>query len=89
MESSSDLSSKNMAVLCTLAERPDGGLRVVLDDVRRALDSDTWAHERLFTYKDYAPGNLDDVATLSEAELAEFGFNILVRLLASNGHGAQ
>jgi hypothetical protein len=88
MESSSKLLSKNMAVLCTLAERPDGGLRVVFDDVRKAGNSDAWAHERLFTYKDYAPGTLDDVATLCEAELAEFGFNILVRLLASNGHGA-
>ena len=88
MESSSKLQPKGMAVLCSLVELPEGGLRVVIDDAQRSHDPGAWTLKRVFTHKDYPPGSLDDVATLSEAELAEFGFNVLVRLLAINKHGA-
>ena len=88
MESSQKTPTKSMAVLCSLAELPDGGLRVVLDDARKGHESGVWAYHSLFTFKEYAPGSLDDLAALPETELADFGYHVLARLLASNGHGA-
>lgn len=85
MESSQKTPTRNTAVLCSLAELPDGGLRVVLDDVRKGHESGTWAYYSLFTFKDYAPGSLSDLAALTEAELADFGYHVMARLLASNG----
>jgi hypothetical protein len=85
MESSQkDSTRKDMAVLCSLAELPDGGLRIVLDDVRKSHESGAWVYHSLFTYKDYASLNLDDLAALSETELADFGYHVLARLIASS-----
>ena len=86
MESSQQ--TPNTATLCRLASLPDGSLRVVLDDVCRGGDPGTWQHCSLFTFRDYAPGQLENLAALSEQELAQFGFNVLARLLASNGYGS-
>jgi hypothetical protein len=85
MESSQQLALKSSAVLCGLAERPDGGLRLVLNDVESASEAREWRHRTLFTFKDYAPGELPDLAALSEEELANFGYSVLARLLACNG----
>jgi hypothetical protein len=74
-----------MGVVCCLADLPDGGLRVVLDDVRKEGTSNAWVYECLFTFKDYPPGSLEDLAALPESELANFGLYVLARLLASNG----
>jgi hypothetical protein len=86
MESSQDLPVKDFGVLCSLAELPDGSMRLVLDDLKRTDEPQTWRYQSLFTFKDYGPGKLDP-ASRSEKELADFGYNVLVRLLASNGLG--
>jgi len=41
----------------------------------------------LVTFKDYPPGTLEDLTALPEEELANFGYYVLARLLASNGLG--
>lgn len=76
-----------MAVLCSLAELPDGSLRVTLDDVAKGKQVNTWAHQSLFTFKDYSPGTLAELNSLPDTELASFGYYILARLMASNGYG--
>lgn len=87
MDRSQQAPTEDVATLCSLAPLPDGSLRVVLDDVRKGAEPGTWLHRSLFTFQDYPPGTLEDPASLPERDLAEFGFNVLVRLLASNGHG--
>ena len=87
MESSQKVPTKKMAVICSLAELSDGTLRVVLDDARKSSDPGTWAYHSLFTFKDYAPGTLNDLAALPEDELANFGLFVLTRLLVNNGLG--
>ncbi|HBS56260.1 hypothetical protein FJU31_05320 [Stenotrophomonas cyclobalanopsidis] len=72
------------AVLCSLAELPDGGLRVVMDDLRQTDPPGLWKHHALVTFKDYPAGQLDP-STLSNEELQAFGHYVLVRLLAING----
>jgi len=86
MDSSQKIPVKGSAILCSLAELPDGSLRVVLDDVERGSESAPWVHRSLFTFKDYPAEALSDLATVPESELASFGFYVLTRLLASNGH---
>lgn len=68
------------AVLCSLAELPDGGLRVVMDDLRQT----GWQNRFFVTFKDYAAGQLDP-STLPNEELQAIGLYVLVRLLAING----
>lgn len=86
MESSQKYSIKNRAVLCNLAELPDGSLRVTLDDVAKGKQVNTWEHQSLFTFKDYSPETLAELSSLPETELASFGYYILARLMASNGY---
>lgn len=87
MESSQKVTPKSMAVVCSLAVLPDGSLRVVLDDARKGQDPGAWTYQSLVTFKDYSPGTLEDLAALPEEELANFGYYVLARLLASNGLG--
>lgn len=63
---------------------PDGGLRVVLDDLRQADAPGQWKNHTFVTFKDYAVGELDP-AMLPKEELEAFGHYVLVRLLAING----
>lgn len=72
------------AVLCSLAELPDGGLRVVLDDLRQTDAPGLWKNHSCVTFKDYQAGQLDP-STLADEELQAFGHYVLVRLLAING----
>lgn len=72
------------AVLCSLAELPDGGLRVVMDDLRQTSEPGHWQNRIFVTFKDYAAGQLDP-STLPDEELQAFGLYVLVRLLAING----
>ncbi|MCU1057738.1 hypothetical protein B9Y88_20800 [Stenotrophomonas maltophilia] len=72
------------AVLCSLAELPDGGLRVVLDDLRQSDTPGQWKNHVFVTFKDYPAGQFDP-ATLPKEELEAFGHYVLVRLLAING----
>ncbi|MFW3175500.1 hypothetical protein FLG15_21290 [Xanthomonas phaseoli pv. dieffenbachiae] len=87
MESSQKAPVRDMAVLCSLAELPDGSLRVILDDVRKGHGPGTWVSESLFTFNDYPSGCLSDLASVPEAELADVGYNVLARLLANNRLG--
>ncbi|PPU67227.1 hypothetical protein [Xanthomonas pisi] len=87
MESSQKATVKDMAVLCSLAELPDGSLRVTLDDARKDQEPGAWVCGSLFTFKDYPAGCLDDLASIPEVELADVGYNLLARLLASNRPG--
>ena len=84
MESSQTYPIRRDAVLCSLAELPDGGLRVVLDDLRQSDLPGHWKHHVLVTSKDYPAGQLDPSA-LSNEELQAFGHYVLVRLLAITG----
>ncbi len=86
MKSSQQVPTKNMATLCSLALLSDGTLRVVLDDVCKGREPGSWLYRSLYTYQDYPPGALEDLVSLSERALAEFGFNVLIRLLVSNGY---
>ncbi|ECH9271496.1 hypothetical protein AAP84_24135 [Salmonella enterica subsp. enterica] len=72
------------AVLCSLAELPDGGLRVVMDDLRQTGESGHWQNRFFVTFKDCAAGQLDP-STLPNEELQAIGLYVLVRLLAING----
>lgn len=85
MDKSSRSITQRMAVLCSMSDLPGGRWRVILDDVCQGQDSGTWTHRSLFTYRDFASPPIDDLASLSEAELADFGYTVLVRLFASNG----
>ena len=87
MDSSQKVPVGNSAVLCSLAELPDGSLRVVLDDVERGSESAPWTHRSLFTFTDYTADALNDLANRPESELASVGYYVLTRLLVSNGHG--
>lgn len=70
-------------VVCSLVEVEDGSVRITLDDVERAEEGTpmVWRHKAFFTRKAYSAGAAE-LEALSDAELAEFGFNILARLLA-------
>lgn len=84
MDSHQTYPTRRDAVLCSLAELPDGGLRVVLDDLRRADAPGQWKNYAFVTCKDYPAGELDP-AMLPKEELEAFGHYVLVRLLAING----
>lgn len=68
-------------VVLSLVETTSGNLRLVIDDVKNESGSNRgpWAHHVLYTFKDY---NADQIKNqeLSEKELADFGFAVLVRL---------
>ena len=82
MDSAETLTTKKIAVLCTLSRLQDGSLRVRLDDVEKAANPGTWQHRVLVTYKDYQPEAPEDPGLVPESELAAFGHYVLVRLLA-------
>lgn len=84
MNSYQSYSIRRDAVLCSLAELPDGGLRVELDDLRQADAPGQWKNHTFVTFKDYPAGELDP-AMLPKEELEAFGHYVLVRLLAING----
>ncbi|WP_340568575.1 DUF3658 domain-containing protein [Stenotrophomonas sp. G106K1] len=85
MDTHKNAATRRNAVLCSLAELPDGGMRVVVDDLRKSDAAGMWQHHTFVTFKDYPPNILAEPEGLSEAELADFGFFVLVRLLAVNG----
>ncbi len=89
MDTHKNAATRRNAVLCSLADLPDGGLRVVMDDLRKSDTAGMWQHRTFVTFKDYPPSMLADPVGLSEAELADFGFFVLVRLLAVNGRLAD
>jgi hypothetical protein len=71
----------NSGVVCSLRDLGNGRVRLVLDDVSNPEFSTKgkWSHEVVFTWKDYDFSKIEN-QELSEKELADFGFNLLVRL---------
>jgi hypothetical protein len=85
-----DFIRSNIGVVCSLKELESGQLRLVLDDVANSSKSTSgsWSHHVLFTWKDFAAQEIDDL-TLTEKELAGFGYSILARLVAYRKHPLQ
>lgn len=71
----------NSGVVCCLRDLGNGRVRLVLDDVSNPEFSTKgkWNHEVVFTWKDYDFSQIEN-QELSDKELADFGFNLLVRL---------
>lgn len=82
MDSAETPEARNLAVLCTLGTLADGSLRVQLDDVQQGASPGAWQHRTFVTFKDYPSGVLEDLTSLPESELADFGFYVLARLLS-------
>ena len=74
-------------VVCSLMEIGNRRLRLILDDVKNENGSmqGPWKYHVLYTWKDYKIDQIADLK-LSEKELAEFGFNVLARLVALREH---
>lgn len=68
------------AVVVSLVHRPDGTLRVVLDDAR-ATRPGRWSTTNLFTSRDY-PAEPFRGMGLDATELEKMGWNVLARLAA-------
>ena len=68
-------------VVISLVDVVPDNLRVVLDDVKNESGSECgpWSHHVLYTFKDYGAHDIKN-QKLSDKELAEFGFAVLVRL---------
>lgn len=74
-------------LVLSLVDAAPGKLRIVVDDVKNESGSERgpWAHNVLYTFKDYDATDIMN-QQLSDKELAEFGFAILVRLGVLHGH---
>jgi hypothetical protein len=74
-------------VVACLTPEVDGETRLVFDDVESDRESRpvAWTPAALFTWKEFNLAELKD-QKLSERELAQIGENLLLRLLALNGH---
>ncbi len=74
-------------VVCSLVNIGGGKLRLILDDVSNSESSvrGTWSHRVLYTWKDLDATQVME-HSLSEKELADFGFHILARLTALHNH---
>jgi len=59
---------------------------LVLDDIKNesGCERGPWAHHVLYTFKDYDAADIMD-QKLSEKELADIGFSLLVRLGVLHG----
>ncbi len=70
-------------VVCCLRELGDGKLRLVLDDLsnKSKTTSGPWEHIVVFTWQDFPEQEIMELK-VSEKKLAEFGFNVLARLVA-------
>ncbi|WP_139309962.1 hypothetical protein [Teredinibacter haidensis] len=68
-------------VVSSLVELDDGKVRLIFDDVKNlsSADKGPWQYHTLFTFNDYDKSKVFG-HDLSESELAEIGFNLLVRL---------
>jgi len=68
-------------IVVTLQRLDDRKVRIVFDDVERTMsvDATTWALVSPYTSTEIDSSRLDPLS-LSEAELAEVGFNVLNRL---------
>jgi hypothetical protein len=80
---SDDQTSSNQGIACWLEARPDGQLRLVMDDVERVDSSKPagWRTKILFTWRDFDEALFLE-GRLSEGELADIGLNVVSRLAA-------
>lgn len=68
----------------TLSPDERGQTKVILDDIRvlhRVGDTHAWEHDGLFTFRSFSTSELEAVL-LDREDLALFGENIIMRLLA-------
>lgn len=64
-------------------------LRLVMNDVSSSSESENiWAREMLFTHNDYDASSLADLS-LSQAQFAEIGENLVMRLMAIKNVGSR
>jgi len=84
---SDDCQRGSSGVVSSMREITSGRIRLALDDVKNESLSQQgpWKHHALFTWKDY---DIDQILNheLPEKELADFGFNVLARLVALHKH---
>jgi hypothetical protein len=66
-----------LGVCACLVDEENGRVRLVLDDVTR--DGSTWTARTFYTHKRYPKKKLRDLA-LTEKDLAEIGFAVVLRL---------
>jgi hypothetical protein len=73
----------NSGVVASLIERPDGKVRLVLDDVTLAASTGSthWRNEKLYTFVEW-PRELVEKMALSPQDYQTLGENLLTRLLA-------
>lgn len=79
-----DDSKRNQCgVICTLVKRPDGRVRLVMDDASSPTNTtpQTWQSERLYTWQTFPEDEFLGVQ-LSEEDLSEIGLALVARLAA-------
>lgn len=77
-----DDSKRNQrGVICTLVKRPDGQVRLVMDDASSSTSTapQCWQSDRLFTWQTF-PEHEFLTIELSEKELSEIGLALVARL---------
>ncbi|MCG8314512.1 MAG: hypothetical protein MI976_14990 [Pseudomonadales bacterium] len=70
-----------------LRQEKEGMVSLILNDVEELEDSNNpnWRHIGLFTSNSYDLESLKDLA-LTKEQFAEIGENLIIRLLALDGH---
>lgn len=73
----------NQGVVCRIEGRPDGRVRLVMDDVDHdsSAGPGTWKTRVLFTWREYDEGLFLE-SELSESELSDVGLSVVSRLAA-------
>src|SRR5689334_3812708 len=74
---------RRTGVAVSLAVRPRGAIRIVLDDITES--SEGWTVTRFYTWKDVRVRDLKAM-NLAERDFASLGLAILVRLRALSNH---
>jgi uncharacterized protein YjiS (DUF1127 family) len=86
MMDSNEHARGKVGLVCSIVERPDGQLRLIIDDAERTegMDSQSWRTTALFTWQDYDRSGFLG-SDLSDEQLADIGLNIVARLAALAG----
>ncbi|WP_028582837.1 hypothetical protein [Desulfogranum japonicum] len=82
MKTDDGVRAKN-GVVCSLREENNDSFTLILDDVINinGKTSESWEHNVVFTWKEIKAKYIEN---LSESELADIGYNLIIRLLALN-----
>jgi hypothetical protein len=78
-----DRKRKARGAVCSLQETENGRHRDVKNE--GGAKQVPWRYHVIFTFKDFDSDEIENFQ-LSEKELAEFGFNVLARLVALRKH---